>query len=431
MHSWHTILQLERWLTTMRGAQGYGGPVVHWWRHCWQYAGAGLDWRYEGIIIGYVNLFRHTQQHRWLHKACAAADDLIMQQGNKGNWPNSGFELNPISGGTPHEFAAAHGLLVLAELLREQSDPQWQKYLASARRNLLGYGINQLWDKEAGYVRDHPYIRSFVPNKGATFAEGLFLLSKLTGDEQYARCYGLPIIEAILAHQVQEGPMVGAIAQNSFGVRVIAKYFPYYIARCVPALVAAYEFARDERYLAAALQAIGFVLRWREDDGSLPQVIYPDGRINRYPQWVAATGDLLIAMQLLVPYGAKFEREPSERWLCNGIKANGAVATAHGFARQRNQRLPVGLPALHDSVPVCGWVDKAFRYLTGCNPTLTGSSVSETPPLEQDCLLNGKPVCYREDAHQMEVFDPRGRLLYHWVKGEDWARVADERIFWK
>ncbi len=34
---------------------GYGGPVVHWWNHSLAYQGAGLDWRYEGIIDGYLS----------------------------------------------------------------------------------------------------------------------------------------------------------------------------------------------------------------------------------------------------------------------------------------------------------------------------------------------------------------------------------------
>jgi hypothetical protein len=46
------VAQLDRWLEGMRGPAGYGGPVVHWWRHSLHFAGAGLDWRYEGIVLG-------------------------------------------------------------------------------------------------------------------------------------------------------------------------------------------------------------------------------------------------------------------------------------------------------------------------------------------------------------------------------------------
>jgi hypothetical protein len=36
---------------------------------------------------------------------------------------------------------------------------------------------------------------------------------------------------------------------------------------------------------------MAFVLRWRYEDGSFPQVVYSSGRVNRYPQWIAAVGD--------------------------------------------------------------------------------------------------------------------------------------------
>ena len=47
---------LERWPETMRDPDGYGGPVIQVWQQCLHYAGAGLDWRYEGIITGYLQL---------------------------------------------------------------------------------------------------------------------------------------------------------------------------------------------------------------------------------------------------------------------------------------------------------------------------------------------------------------------------------------
>ena len=44
------VANLDAWLDTMRSPDGYGGPVAHWWQNCLQFTGAGLDWRYEGII---------------------------------------------------------------------------------------------------------------------------------------------------------------------------------------------------------------------------------------------------------------------------------------------------------------------------------------------------------------------------------------------
>jgi hypothetical protein len=99
----------------MRGPGGYSGPVVHWWRDCLDYSGPGLDWRYEGIIIGYLNLWAATGEASWLAKARRAGDDLMNGQLPSGNFRNSCFELNPNTGGTPHEAACDLALLRLAE----------------------------------------------------------------------------------------------------------------------------------------------------------------------------------------------------------------------------------------------------------------------------------------------------------------------------
>ena len=55
-----SCLRLEAWLETMRGPGGYGGPVAHWWQQSLMYTGPGLDWRYEGIIEGYLQLWART-----------------------------------------------------------------------------------------------------------------------------------------------------------------------------------------------------------------------------------------------------------------------------------------------------------------------------------------------------------------------------------
>jgi hypothetical protein len=71
-----TVLGLDRWFATMRVDQptpGYGGPVVHWWNHCLIYQGAGPDWRYEGIVDGYLTLWHATGQPGWLEKAIRPA----------------------------------------------------------------------------------------------------------------------------------------------------------------------------------------------------------------------------------------------------------------------------------------------------------------------------------------------------------------------
>lgn len=359
------IVGLDAWLDAMRLPGGYGGPAVHWWQDCLAYTGPGLDWRYEGIIIGYLNLWQATGEECWLTKARRAGDDLVAGQLPSGNYRNSAFELNPATGGTPHEAACDLALLRLAAALRGLDDRAWASYAAAAERNIRGYFVRRLWDETARSFRDLPDTPSFVPNKAATLAEALFALARLSGEPRWAERYALPTLLAVLAHQASGGALDGAIHQNSFGSRKVAKFFPYYVARCIPGLLAGWAWSGREQFASGARRAAGFVLRCRYLDGSFPQVIYPGGLINRYPQWIAGAGDILRGLDLALCTGFDYDPTGSLAWLLSGRRADGGFRTAVGFGRAR----PGGQSNdPRDELPVCGWCDKTFRYLTGIWP---------------------------------------------------------------
>ena len=427
------ISSLDRWFDTMRGPEGYGGPVAHWWQNCLQFTGAGLDWRYEGIIIGYLNLYKKTGDAKWLEKACRAGEDLINGQLPSGNYRNSSFELNPYPGGTPHEAACDLALLHLAAVLNQKEKASGDRFLASARRNIYEYYIAKLWDPRANCFRDSTTLTWFVPNKAASVAEAILTLAQLTGDDELVAVYALPTLDSILDHQVSSGRMDGAIYQNSNSGRMVPKFFPYYIAHCILALVAGYELVQNDRYLDAAYRAMAFVLNWQYDDGSFPQVVYENGRINRFPQWIAAVGVILRAMNLLVPYGIRSDPEPAQSWMLAGQEASGGIRTAHGFASQISQRRPGHLPEFRDLLPVVGWNDRAFRYLTDILPINSSFPIAEAidlpgfrdeiQPVLLECTSRGIEMEYREDANIIELRQSN-RPHYRWIKGEKWAAIC-------
>ncbi|MBN1137160.1 MAG: hypothetical protein JXM73_11275 [Anaerolineae bacterium] len=417
------VARMDAWLETMRCPGGYGGPVAHWWQNCLHYAGAGLDWRYEGIIGGYLNLYNQTGHRHWLDKARRAGDDVVQGQLPTGNYRASCFELNPYPGGTPHEAACDLALLHLAQTLREQDDQAWQTYFRAAERNLERYYLGQLWDRKAQVLRDYPGALSFVPNKAATLVEALWMHAQLSGLDELVRQYALPTLEAILAHQVSGGSMDGAIAQYSQDGQQVLKFFPYYIARCVPGLVSGYDWTRDERYLDAARRAMGFVLRHRHEDGSLPQVVYGNGRVNRYPQWIAASGDILRAMALLRGYGLEADPQPTLDWLLAGQEPTGGFRTAHGFGAQMAQRGPGPLPEFRDILPVVGWIDKAFKYLTQISPMLDKQPAitpQRQPSYETECMFGSHQMYYLEEGKAVSLLKGKVRV-YHWRKQTSWA----------
>lgn len=414
--------RLERWLETMRAPGGYGGPVAHWWRDSLLYCGAGHDWRYEGVLRGYLELFRVTGEPAWLARARRCGDDLLAAQLPQGNFTCSSFEANPRPGGTPHEASVDVALLALARALRDVDDPAWSRYLEAAHGNLERFYVGRLWDDQVQAFRDDPARPSFVPNKSATLVEALLLCDDLVGGEEWGERYARPTLAAILGHQVRRaGPLHGAIAQNSFGARLEAKYFPLYVARCVPALLRGAARWDDRRLLEAALAAGEWVLRWRDEDGGLPQVVYADGRLNRHPRWVAAVGDVLRALDLLRAHGLEGDLEPTRAWLLDGQLPNGAFRTARGFAGDERP----GPADARDLLPVVGWNDKAFRYLaarvSGPLPEVEIGSVEEA------CTWHGRPARYYEDATVVEVLpEGGGPPFYRWRKGETWAEPGPQ-----
>jgi hypothetical protein len=358
------VLGLDRWFEAMRLAwptPGYGGPVVHWWNHCFAYRGTGLDWRYEGIVDGYLTLWRRTRDRRWLAKAVRAGDDLVTGQHPDGQFANSRFELNPGQGGTPHEAACDVALLLLTRELAADGDARATRYLEAARRNLDNFWFGRLWHVPSGTLWDAEAVPTFVPNKAATFAEAVLLLHEFTGEDDLVERYALPTGEKILSMQlISRGhELDGAIAQNSIGERVVESYFPLYIARCIPALLRLSSITGDGRFRDGALAAAAFVARVREPDGGLPQVLYLRGRRNRNPRWVAGSGDVVRAFDLARQHGGEFDPMPTVDWMLQGVRSDGHIAAAEGFGRvvpliSRRDRAA-------DEIGVVGWCDKAFR----------------------------------------------------------------------
>jgi hypothetical protein len=417
------IVKLSAWLESMHHLDGYSGPAAHWWRDSLDYTGPGLDWRYEGIISGYLNLFQQTGSKAWLDKAKRAGMDLVQGQLPGGSYRHSGFEINPQAGGTPHEAACDLGLLRLASVLQRLGQIEWQIYADTAVRNLEQFVLGLLWREDQKQLRNTAYDDSFVPNKAATTVEALFAWAELDRDEKIITHYCLPILEAIITLQIRDEDSLvnGAIPQATANDR----YFPYYIARCIPALVQGYRVTNEYRYLAAAQAAMRFILRYQQSDGAFPQVVYRGGRyVNQYPQWIAAVGDILRAMALLEPWGESSPMELSLNWLLQGQQTNGSIRTARGFAGMINQRAPGTLPDFRDVLGVCGWSDKAFHYLTSRSEAAQAVVQDRPlPHLSMPCRYRGKPAILREDETQIEV--RQGQLtLYRWRKGMAWAEVC-------
>jgi hypothetical protein len=419
------IAGIDAWLDTMRGPHGYCGPVSHWWQDCLQYPGIGLDWRYQGIILGYLNLLERTGNLAWLTKARQAGNDLAAGQLPGGNYRNSSFEANPKTGGNPHEAACDLALIRLAQCMRVHGISGWEDYIQSAYRNIQTFILGQLWEPDEKYFQNLVDDPIFVPNKAATIIQALFAWMDFSGENDWLEQYILPTLECIISCQVQilNSRLDGAIDQAKGINKREGWFFPFYNARCIPALILGYQKTEQERYLDVAKNCMEFILRVRYEDGSFPQVLRANGRTYRYPQWLAGVGDILLAMNLLEQYDAKPSKNLTELWMMQHILPNGSVSTASGFAHWHRWQRKKSLPDFRDILPVVGWVDKAFHYLTtqvnGSMPAVKPTSQS----VELPCLYHGRKCIYREDDQFIEARDGR-HIYYRWQKGVEWAEVS-------
>jgi hypothetical protein len=362
----NTVLALDRWIDSIRvdwPTPGYGGPVVHWWSHQLVYRGTGLDWRYEGIIAGYIDLWRFDGDEQWLEKARRAGEDVLAGQLPDGHFLNSRFELNPGTGGTPHEAAVDIALFRLSQAFSSIDPPFSQRCHNAAVINLRRAYYERLWDPASETLMDSPTGETFVPNKAATFLEAVLLHAETTGNPRLIERYAVPAARRILEMQVNDPDsfLDGAIAQNRFGSRVVLAYFPLYIARCIPPLFRLSATTGDDRVHRAALSAAQFLARCRFTDGSYPQVLYPKRRRVDMPRWIAGAGDILRALEAANQYGTTISTAPTLEWILSGARDDGRIATARGFDRV----LPVFTrqDRALDEIGVAGWIDKAFRVL--------------------------------------------------------------------
>jgi hypothetical protein len=418
------ILGIDSWLDTMRVPHGYCGPITHWWQDCLQYTGIGLDWRYEGIILGYLNLFERTGNLAWLTKAQRAGNDLATGQLPSGNYHNSSFEANPKTSGNPHEAACDLALIRLAQCMRAHSISRWEAYIETAQRNIQTFILGQLWVPDKKYFKNLIDDPIFVPNKAATIIQTLCAWMDFSGENDWLEQYILPTLERIISCQIHDldSRLDGAIDQARGVKKREGWFFPFYNARCIPALILGSQKTELERYLDAAKNSMEFILRVRYEDGSFPHVLRANGRTYRYPQWIAGVGDILLALDMLEQYDVHFSKSPTEQWMLQYALPNGSFPTASGFAHRHLWKRKISLPDFRDILPAVGWVDKAFHYLT--------SKVSASLPahgftgqvVELPCLYRGHKCLYREDDRSIEASDSQ-HIYYLWQKGAEWAEV--------
>ncbi|MDI6654918.1 MAG: hypothetical protein QME59_03425 [Candidatus Hydrothermarchaeota archaeon] len=415
-----TISKLDKWLDTMWSKEGYTGPVSHWWESSFLYTGVQIDWRYEGIITGYLDIYRKTGEEQWLEKAVRAGEDVVNNQLPTKKFLNSSFQAGPIEGGTPHEAAVDVALLELSDVLKEENSKSWRRYFKCAEDNIREYLLTKLWNGR-GFI-EQPWDATLVPNKNATVIEALLLYSEMAVVD-FSK-YVIPAAEVILNSQIIEGARTGGTIHYGTGRHQLA--IGIYTARCVSGLLRLFNHTNDEKYLDTVKKAVVFLSSLIADKGT-HFGYYKDESKIRCPTWISPSADILRALILArkekIPVKDK-DIESLIQSIAGGQEKSGGIRTANGFAGRGGTGEYEGLPEFRDVLPVVGWNDKvlrAFSLLLEKDQELPDLNIEKT---EVDCVWKGRECRFIEDEKNIILQEKNGEQLYNLRKGQSFPKVC-------
>lgn len=400
--------RLDAWFETMRQQGGYGGPVVHWWRHSLRYTGPGIDWRYEGILQAHATLYQRTHQSIWRNRIELAVNDVVSRQLPEGSYPASRFEQNPGTLGTPHEAAATIGLLKASPFVSNPSG-----VVDAAKRNLAVL-IDKLWDPVTQGFNDVPGVVGRVPNKLATMAEALMTYMDVTGDSDFEP-YVVAALNDIVWWQTSSGAVHQYVDQHG---QPDGRFFPYYNARCVgPLVLGGYRFGNTV-WIDAAERVVDFLTNSMDEDGSWPQIIYEGGQIASVPRWGAGTADILSAFMAI---GRDMPKNAAVRLLSLQMPHGGFPAAS---GRWPGMRKKGGTSEPWTSqMSIAGWNDKVFKLLAQWVTKDDAVPTVGVAPYEGAADIDGSSGYIYEDGLRVTIGKSGRKPVYEWIKSEPWARI--------
>lgn len=391
---------LERqlvWLASMKQSNGYGGMVAHYWKNCLNYAGQASDWRYEGLIHGYLELFEKTLQPEFMELAIESGDFVVASQCKNGAFSNSAFEDNPnyCSGNLVHEAAVDLGLLQLGlpKLGNWVEENKTWRFEEAAKKNFDWLEYNFLNDcdqfmqtRYKDFMANKHNSNFLVPNKTATMIEVLLDLDR--------KDLAIRNAEVILDYQMENS----GIWQSDDKTKMIT----FYNARCVPALIKLHKITNDDRYLNSAINIGYFILQMENKNGGFNFGYVKQGNEwikTTFPIFVAGGAEIIRALKMLSEYEPRFKpKKKNYEFILDNQLRSGGFKTSIGMALKNTEETKCGEESVMDILPVVGWNDKVLRLLA--------SELKEGTTLDLDKQFEAGLLCsgyYAESKDEMII----------------------------
>ncbi|MCF7849194.1 MAG: hypothetical protein K9M45_10105 [Kiritimatiellales bacterium] len=408
------LANLESWLDTVHGPDGYYGPVVGMRGQSLAYCGPGFDWRYEGLLDGWAALYKTTGRAEWLDRMETACREIAAAQLLNGAYRNSYFEDNPFEGGMPYEPAMMAAVCRTRSCLEaagrgtDAIDLMIERFV---ERRL----VRELWCKSLQTFNNwmQSDFTNYSPAALSDIMEILIAYADLSHEENYVTHYAVGAAQSILGIQAKTGALAGGIPVSRTKRTV---YSPFLLARCLPALRMMAERTGDQAYSDAARLAYDFIIGQRLDSG-FPLLIHADLPPSIGPRFTGALANIYTCMERAgfdqpVCFTNDFE------FILSRQTKRGGFSTAEGFGLRKN----APLPDWRDVMPCAGWNDKIYALLASLHSGKIPRP--ETSAVVRHVTVSGKPAIYTEDSNRMHIEGEKSGILFDWNKNRAWAEIC-------
>ncbi|MEI8139624.1 MAG: hypothetical protein WCI03_07140 [bacterium] len=409
--------RLESWFNGMHGPDGYYGPVVGFRGISMGYCGPGFDWRYEGLLDGWLLQSQTGSDFVRLERIEGALAEIWRSQLANGTLRCSYFESNPSEGSMPHEPILMAAALRARACLCLAGRPVDSGLDTLVERFVEERLTRELWNKALRTFNN--WLQSeyefYSPSAVSAIVEVLIGYEEATGQTSALEPMIKGAADSLLAVQIKTGSLAGGVPVSN---RSGSPVSPYLAARCQVAFSLLRRRLNDERFAQAGDALESFLRKVARKEGGFPSLVHQERPASEFPVFVGAAAGVLTS---LARSGRLTDDwlQPHLTLILGQQTESGAFNTAQGF----NGGIRAIPPDWRDVVPVCGWADKVYHLLS----LLQSSTFALAPvgAVHRDVTIRGIPAVFEEDDRTIRLFSGSDNVWFEWEKRTKWPRICN------
>ena len=412
--------RLIGWMESWRTPGGaYHGFVVHRYETKRMYRIHDTPWTQAAMIRGYANLFEISRENRWLEAMTRAADLQCRRF-----LPESGKYL--YAGHENDRFCSlVHCALADSALLRAVpfvDAGRQARYVNAVKQNVDRYILDKLWVPKEGAFRFSEidfYSRHenrYVINFNTMAAEVLLGLASVTGQQAY-RDRAIQVGQWLLDRweeaklheagtpadnkqdQRKQAPAGGLPYQYTPSNRTPDNCVTVYTGLALRGIRKLYDATGNDKFVQIARGAGAYLLAMRDPQTHLFYHTTNNGKIVRYPQFIAGAGMTLVGLHEIRPFFAQDDSvKKTVRAILDRTYSNGAVP---GFIGKDASRLKGKNRLVWEDVAASpNWNAQWFEYLSAQVETPVDITIRHPSPV----TVRAQNLVYRDSPSSVSIF---------------------------